>query len=306
MRLARPALLIAIALAFFVEDWTWAAQKPVQVGGPLTYQVIAARPRLNRKVTGPVTRYVQGVPAEPVDSFVWDGDGSVAIEGDLIMGIDPIADEGFIQATWTDEHGDWTYFQSVFIHPEHSSGVRIGTSVEEIHSFLNEGITHNVYLHGDTTAGMPVLPTIFNHVATWGPAQVLLNDEPFLNPFELPAPAWLGHAMVTEGVRRPDGTVRTIDGSIYNPGMGSVGVVEEGGDLEVHLVFHDERFPRTANVPPIFSFFYHLVFEDVWIQIVEADEPLTIGTADVCPVDNESPPSLDQVRPRLPLRSRGR
>ncbi len=45
-------------------------------------------------------------------------------------------------------------------------------------------------------------------------------------------------------------------------------------DLEVHLVFHDERFPRTENIPPIFSFFYHLVFEDVTIQILSAEGPV--------------------------------
>ena len=42
----------------------------------------------------------------------------------------------------------------------------------------------------------------------------------------------------------------------------------------MHLVFHDERFPRTDNIPDLFSFFYHLVFEDVVIQVTNADGPV--------------------------------
>ena len=76
--------------------------------------------------------------------------------------------------------------------------------------------------------------------------------------------------MVTEGVRRPDGTVRTLFNEIYNPSKAGEGVVEPG-DLEVHLVFHDDLFPVTTNIPPFFSFFYHLVFEEVQIEIVQAD-----------------------------------
>jgi len=35
-------------------------------------------------------------------------------------------------------------------------------------------------------------------------------------------------------------------------------------------MFHDRELPMTGNIPPEFSFFYHLVFEDVQIRIVEA------------------------------------
>lgn len=250
------------------------------VGGDLVYRVEAGNPRLNRRVMGPVTRTIQGIPAEPVDSFVWDGDGSTPIEGEVALEINPVEDTGLIQAEWTDPVGnEWTLFQFVFRHPEHSSGVRLGPAVnvpDPVESFLNEGITHNVYLHGDTTAGMPILPTLFNHLATWGPADVRLNGEPFLNPFPVPpAPQWIAHLMVTEGVRHPDGTVRTTDGEIFNPMRKEEGAVQLG-DLEVHLVFHPERsfFDPSDNVPPIFKFFYHLVFEDVRMEIVQADSLL--------------------------------
>ena len=51
----------------------------------------------------------------------------------------------------------------------------------------------NVYLHGDTTTGGPLLPTILNYVATWGPAEVTLNGESFENPYDGPV---AGHQTV--------------------------------------------------------------------------------------------------------------
>lgn len=239
--------------------------------GPVRYQAVAGFPRLNRRPKGPAIVEVQGVAAEPVDSFVWNGDGSTRIDGELLFEVSPGEEEGIVQVTWNDRNGEWIYFQQRFIHPEHSSGIRIGEARDSIYDFLNEGITNNVYLHGDTTAGMPVLPTVFNQIATWGPADVLRNGELFASPFEIPAPQWIGHLMLTEGVRDHDGTVRAVDGTIYNPTKGAMGAVQRD-DVEIHMVFHDERFPMNSNTPPLFSFFYHLVFEDVRLRILQVDE----------------------------------
>jgi hypothetical protein len=266
----------------------------------LTYFVSATEPRLNRRVMGAVQRTVQGVASEPVDSMTWNGVGSIPIEGSLDLSIDPVTNTGFIKARWTDSNGDWVFTQRRFLHPEeHSSGVRMGASVDSVDTVINEAVAHNVYLHGDTAAGMGVLPTVFTLLATWGPADVYLNGEHFRNPFEVPAPQWEGHLMVTEGVRRADGTVRTLTGDIYNPGSQDQGAVETG-DLEVHLTFHDDAFPVTQNIPPIFSFFYHLVFEEVRVDIrhIEPDQmPQPGGTRDATEA------RLQTQRPVLPRHS---
>ena len=264
-------------------------------GAQLRYRVIAKNARLNRRPMGAATAEVNGLMAEPVDSFTWNGVGSVPIDGELQLEINPIEKTGIIQASWTDENGTWQLLQTKFIHPEHFSGVRIGSSVNETEGILNEGIMQNVYLHGDTTAGMPILPTVFTHLSTWGPADVFRNGAYFPNPFEIPTPQWLAHLMVTEGVRNPDGTVRTVDGSIYNPSFASLGAVQPL-DLEVHLVFHDERFPRTTSIPPLFSFFYHLTFEDVAIQIIGTEEPIPVGSLEVCPRADDSVPVSTSIR----------
>ena len=248
-------------------------QLPIETGSiELSYKVTGTDARLNRRLMGPTRRFVQGVPAEPVDSFVWNGIGSDPIDGSITIEVQPMRNLGFVTAEWTDRNGRWTYKQVRHLHPDHhTSGVRIGSSAGQVDSVLNEAIGHNVYLHGDTGAGPGVLPTVFAYLAVWGRAEVTLNGEPFVNPFEVPAPLWGGHIMVTEGARRADGTVRTLTGEIYNPSRAAEGVVEPG-DLEVHLTFHDELFPNTGNVPPPFSFFYHVLFEDVKIEIVQADD----------------------------------
>ena len=147
----------------------------------------------------------------------------------------------------------------------------MGSSVFRVDTVINEPIVQNVYLHGDTAAGQPVLPTVFTYLAAWGPGDATLDGEPFENEFEIPAPQWLGHVMVTEGARRADGSVRTLSGEIYDPSRGDEGAVE-AGDIEAHLTFHDDVFPRTTSIPPLYSFFYHLVFEDVRIEILQVGE----------------------------------
>jgi hypothetical protein len=237
------------------------------------YRVTASRPRLNRRPMGPIRRWVGGVPAEPIDSYCWSGEGSVPISGTMTIDVDPSRNVGRITAAWTDENGDWTWTQTRFLHPaHHPSGVRIGASVRSIDTVINEPIVQNVYLHGDTAAGLPAAPTVFAYLAAWGPGDATLDGARFDNEFGVPSPQWLGHAMVTEGARREDGSVRTLTGEIYDPSRSSEGAVETD-DIEAHLVFHDDMFPLTSNIPPLFSFFYHLVFEDVAIEIVQADGP---------------------------------
>ena len=251
--------------------------EPVVQRVPLRYQVIARAPRLNRKLIGEVTESVQGVPAQPVDSMVYDGDGSVPIEGLAIMEIDPTNGRGMIRARWTDRNGDWTLVQTYFHHPEHLSGVRIGPSRGEVRELLNLGTVPNVYLHGDTRAGAPILPTVFSYLATWGFCEVTLSGEPFENPYGLPGPdRWHLHGMLTEGVRGEDGTVRAEGGEIYDPTRHKNKGQVDPDDLELHLEFQDERFPLTENKPPLFAFQYHLVFEDVVIRISDSQRPLDL------------------------------
>jgi len=249
-------------------------------GDNFIYEVTATDARLNRKVMGDVTNSVQGVPAEPVHSFVWDGDGSVPIEGRAQLEIDPVANTGRITAEWTDENGTWTLNQTLFAPPPHPSGLRVGSGASDNKLIEGDPVTTNVYLHGNTTAGEPVLPTLFNMLATWGPAKVTLNGEPFENPFDGPAPNWVAHTMTSEGIRNSDGQVLTVGGDAFNPMENPANGAVIRDDIQFHIVFHDVPGPEmTNNFPPPLDFFYHISFDDVKVEITTGDsaEAAAIG-----------------------------
>lgn len=257
------ALLVGllIALPFLATRVTAGPEKQIK------YEIKANNGILIRKLTGEATVFVNGVPAEPVDSFVWDGNGVLPIEGTVKLEIDPVSNSGKIEARWTDENGDWTYKQTTYAPPHHATGLRIGPSASSTELITDNPVTTNVYLHGDTMAGGPVLPTVFSYLATWGPAEVTLNGQPFQNPLDGPTPLWIGHTMTTVGVRNEDGQVLDIDGNIYNPMSAGNGLVDND-DIEFHIVFHDAPGPgSTSNFPPPHAFFYHLAFEDVKLEI---------------------------------------
>ena len=258
---------LAAVVALSIQSST-ADAKRGDDGKSLQYKVEAEDGRLIRKVGDPVTSYVDGIPAAPVDSFIWNGDGIVAIEGSATVNLDPVANTGVITAEWTDEEGNkWEYRQTVFAPPPHPTGLMVGPSADETRFIMDDPVTTNVYLHGNTTAGGPILPTVFNLLATWGPAEVTLNGEPFENTFDGPVPLWMGHTMTTVGVRNEAGEVLATDGSIFNPIKAANGVVYDD-EVVFHLVFHEAPGPMAAgNVPPPHSFFYHVTFQDVKIEI---------------------------------------
>lgn len=261
--------LVMIVLTAWIAMAAFPSKAVAHSDRSLSYDIKANDGLLMREVTGEVTAELNGVPAEPVDSFVHDGEGVTEIRNGFVrVKIDPITNTGTIFARWRDENGRWTFNQSVFAPPNHPTGLKIGPSAGDTELIVGDPVTTNVYLHGDTTAGGPVLPTVFNLLATWGPAEVTLNGQPFENPYDGPTPSWVAHTMTTVGVRDDDGQVLTADGSqIFSPMNPGDGLVYDD-EIEFHLVFHDAPGPgTTGSFPPPLSFFYHLTFQDVKISI---------------------------------------
>ncbi|NOX91906.1 MAG: hypothetical protein GXP18_05500 [Gammaproteobacteria bacterium] len=231
----------------------------------------ASEPVLIRQLMGPVVNSVNGVPAEPVDGFNWAGSAIRTTEGKARINVDPVANTGSINAEWEDEYGYWTFQQTMFMPPNHPTGARIGSSRDTITMVEGDPITTNVYLHGDTGAGAPLVPTVFNLLATWGPVKVTLNGEPFDNPFDGPAPMWIGHTMLSEGIRDANGAVRTTSGEVYDMTRGSEGQTYPD-DLVFHLAFHDMPGPdMNTSVPPVWSFFYQVAFNNVQVKVRHKD-----------------------------------
>lgn len=261
--------LVALAAVAALFQVSAATANP---SNSLRYEVKAKNATLIRRVLGEVTTYVNGVPASPVDAFSWDGQGVTPIQGSVKLKIDPVSNTGEIKAEWKDENGEWEYRQTVFSPPDHSTGLQVGPGANDTKLITGDPVTTNVYLHGDTTAGGPVLPTVFNLLTTWGPAEITLNGQPFENTLD-GTPTWPGHTMTTVGVRDENGQVLATDGTIFNPSKAAMGVVYDD-ELEFHLVFHDMPDGPDAglgNIPPPPAFFYHVTFNDVKVKIEGAD-----------------------------------
>ncbi len=264
----RNVLLLILPALLLVGGMVFQARTAVaKQSNMLTYKVSARNGSLIRNVTGEVTDDVKGVPASPVDSFVWNGEGITAVNGQVQLEIDPVANTGSIVATWRDINGRWEYRQTAFVAPPHSSGLQVGPGASDTQLIMDDPVTTNVYLHGDTMAGGPILPTLSTLLATWGPAEITLNGQPFENPYDGPTPLWAGHTMTSVGVRNENGEVLTTEGNIYNPSESANGIVYDN-QLEFHLVFEDAPGPEmTDNIPPPLSFFYHVTFQDVKVEI---------------------------------------
>ena len=122
-------------------------------------------------------------------------------------------------------------------------------------------IVGDVMLHGDTGNEAPVMPTLFNYFATWGPASITVNGEEVI-------PMIGSHTMLSERSRGKDGAIRNADGTPYSP-MAPVksGFTDPTG-LEFHIVAHTTQ-PDSNNFPP-HTAWIHLNFGDV--NVIEAPE----------------------------------
>ncbi len=119
----------------------------------------------------------------------------------------------------------------------------------------------NVMLHGDTGNEAPVMPTLFNYFATWGPAKIFVNGKEVI-------PMIGSHTMLSERSRGEDGAIRNHDGTPYSP-MAKVktGFTDPSG-IEFHVVAHTTQ-PDPNNFPP-HTGWIHLNFSDV--KIIQAPE----------------------------------
>jgi len=236
----------------------------------------ATNPVRIRRVMGPVTNDINGVPTEPVDSFDWGGEALEPIKGRARLNIDPIANTGTIRAEWEDEHGRWTYRQDSFGPPAHATGIRIGSSRGSVTDIFDDPITTNVYLHGDTGVGGPVTPTFFAQLAIWGPAKVTLNGERFDNPFpaasgSLPfsgpkGSLWGGHVLLSEELRDDDGVIRTTSGEVFDMSKSGEGVVYPE-KINLNLSFLDiPDGSQSNNIPAMHRFVYYISFKKVKVN----------------------------------------
>lgn len=123
-------------------------------------------------------------------------------------------------------------------------------------SFFEGGVADFVYLHGDTGQGHPVMPKTRTFLASWGKADVYVNDELVYQGLD-------GHMMYTERSRDPETrAVYNADRSgFYRPKNPSDGSVARPEERELHFVAHSMD-KDMDNYPP-YGVFIHINFADV-------------------------------------------
>ena len=191
-------------------------------------------------------------------NFVYDGNGYTPTRGFVTIDVNNKTNEGILVAEW--DVKNWKYDASqpaatgtmkvIWTNFFAPGGVR----------FMNGGIAHNLFLHGDSGQEAPVLPKVFTYTAGWGLADVYLAGQKIYSDV-------VAHYMVTDGTRDPiDHSVHTADGKgFFNPMKPGDGFTYPERVL-THVVVHtDER--DTENFPP-FTMFMHVNFENTTISTV--------------------------------------
>jgi hypothetical protein len=130
------------------------------------------------------------------------------------------------------------------------------------------GVATDVLLHGDSGQEAPVLPTVFNKAASWGPALIFVDGEQLMGAEKIMgAPnvmgAFAGHMMYSNEMRDPEtGFVANADGdepfSPMQPANGNA--YDEDANL-LHLIIRTEE--RDDEAFPPFTMFMHFNFLDV-------------------------------------------
>ncbi|MDQ7024265.1 MAG: hypothetical protein Q9P44_01760 [Anaerolineae bacterium] len=130
------------------------------------------------------------------------------------------------------------------------------------------GIATDVDLHGNSGHEAPVLPTVFNALASWGPALVFVDGEQVMGGEEIMGVpnvtgAFAGHVMYTNEVRDADTGVvynEAMDAP-YSPMAPADGIATDDDVSLLHLIVRSEV--RDDEAFPPFSMFMHFNFLDV-------------------------------------------
>lgn len=142
--------------------------------------------------------------------------------GTLSIEVDEVANEGLVEVTASVMGEVYTLKLTNFNH-----------SADDFHS---GGIAANFDEHGDSGVGNALLPKMHLLIATWGPADLMLNNNPVRDPYTGNT-TFDAHLMITDTGVRDDATGKVFkaDGTTpYDPATPGDAMI--GSDNEAHLV----------------------------------------------------------------------
>jgi len=182
------------------------------------------------------------------DNFSYDGSRVVPLLGKAKAALDADKDSG--SATFT-VYGTITPEKGKSYTGEITLYYRVGAGGP---AFQEGGVADFIYLHGDTGQDAPVMPKSRTFLASWGEADIYINDK-------LVYPNLMAHIMFTERARDPQ-TQAIYNGDrsdFYSPKNPTNGSIVDPGGRELHFVAHSMKEDK-GNVPP-HSIWLHINFE---------------------------------------------
>ena len=185
------------------------------------------------------------------DNFAYNGENVRPVEGQAFLQLDANAPRGTVEAVirTTAESGPIVMAQGEPLTGE----IRLVWKTAAPNARYDEYVN----LHGDTGNEAPVMPKIFTYLAGWAPVDVYVNGQ-------LKYKDLAGHLMFTERSRRPDGTIRKDDGTVYSPKLKAERGFTDANRTEFHLVAHTTE-PDSGNFPP-HTVWIHLNFGRVVVE----------------------------------------
>lgn len=185
------------------------------------------------------------------DNFSYDGSRVRPLVGTITVDLDAAAQKGRIEAIFR------TTPQSGPIGI--SRDERLEGEIRFVQEFNGPGsgrIGEFVFLHGDSGIEAPMLPTVFNWLATWAPAVIYVNGE---KKYELG-----GHFMYSVGFRREDQSIRKSDGTLFDLARKDYhGYTANPRGAILHVMAMSNR-PDPNNFPPA-SHVLHVNFNTVYV-----------------------------------------
>lgn len=204
------------------------------------------KPKASNWVIDATSGYSMGVPDA---RFSYDGTVNTAIQGKAHFDVNADTDTGNVTI---EVDGKLTYKQSV---TKTGRWKIVQKTYSNDQPFFQGGVAIDVMMHGDSGQEAPFYPTLMGTLATWGTADVYLDDQLIDSDLGI-------HTMYTSGLRTDKHEILKSDQTCcYNPEHTSDSHVEVGKEQIIILLFSKGMY--TASTPGPNTVWLELYFTQV-------------------------------------------
>lgn len=200
--------------------------------------------------------YLVGGEGDTGDSFRYDGTEIWTGPGQATISVDDRQNNGVVMGTVSTHGHTYTIVMDHFAGPK---------------DFMDGGIARDLYIHGTTGKGPPVLPKVYTFLGGWGHADIYKDGELLYDDYH-------AHFMLTHGTR--DKTTHKVD----YPGPKPLMMAKKRGDqaaikaamqeiedaageaidtttMQLHVVAHSDK-KNPDHFPP-FQVFLHFMWDEI-------------------------------------------